>query len=265
MRRTLLSDMRKAWVCLRADRLGLRLTDASTREMLSGVRTPLPYHRRIAFEDGTSCWFCSQRNSRWFSVIDPVRINSSTAHTRSLAPQRSMLTKSEGQIPALRDTLAEKHVTKILKCFTISAAPYIYICIYIYTHTHTHSLQYRDAGRAKEIKRNGTAVNAACQGNLSACHFGHSCQRFVNPGLLDSSCPSVRPFRVYQPGLHTGRISVKFDTGNFYKCLSRNFCKCLCETSVNVCREISVNVCRETPTLIKIEKKEKMRRTNYLL
>ena len=26
------------------------------------------------------------------------------------------------QIPALRDTLAEKHVTKILKCFTISAA-----------------------------------------------------------------------------------------------------------------------------------------------
>jgi hypothetical protein len=38
-----------------------------------------------------------------------------------------MLTKSEGhcyvQTPALRDTVAEKHVTKILKCFTISAAP----------------------------------------------------------------------------------------------------------------------------------------------
>jgi hypothetical protein len=27
------------------------------------------------------------------------------------------------KIPALRDTLAEKHVTKILKRFTISAAP----------------------------------------------------------------------------------------------------------------------------------------------
>ena len=27
------------------------------------------------------------------------------------------------QIPALRDTLAEKHVTKILQCFTISATP----------------------------------------------------------------------------------------------------------------------------------------------
>jgi len=27
------------------------------------------------------------------------------------------------QIPALRATLAEKHITKILKCFIISAAP----------------------------------------------------------------------------------------------------------------------------------------------
>ena len=34
------------------------------------------------------------------------------------------------QIPALRDTLAEEHVTKILKCFTISAA----LCIYIYIY-----------------------------------------------------------------------------------------------------------------------------------
>jgi hypothetical protein len=33
------------------------------------------------------------------------------------------------KIPALRNTLAEKHVTKILKFFTISAAPYIYICV----------------------------------------------------------------------------------------------------------------------------------------
>jgi hypothetical protein len=30
------------------------------------------------------------------------------------------------KIPALRDTLAEKRVTKILKCFTISAASCIY-------------------------------------------------------------------------------------------------------------------------------------------
>ena len=39
MRRTLLSDMRKAWACLRADHLGLRLMDTSIRAMLSGVRT----------------------------------------------------------------------------------------------------------------------------------------------------------------------------------------------------------------------------------
>jgi hypothetical protein len=32
-------------------------------------------------------------------------------------------------------------------------------------------------------KRNGTAVNAACQGNLPACLIGHACQRFVSPGL----------------------------------------------------------------------------------
>ena len=111
MSRTLLSDM--AWACLRADRLGLWLTDASTRAMLSGVRTENSQpggflhvtepsscqcltHRRIAFGDGASCWFCSRRNSRWVSVIDPVWINSSTAHTHSLTPQRPMLTTSEG-------------------------------------------------------------------------------------------------------------------------------------------------------------------------
>jgi len=100
--------------CVCADRLGLRLTEASTRAMFSGVRTedgrPDGFlhvtepssrhcltHRRIAFGDGASCWFRSWRNPRWVSVIDPVRINSSTEHTSSLTPQRSMLTKSEGR------------------------------------------------------------------------------------------------------------------------------------------------------------------------
>ena len=120
----------------------LRITAWSvSREMLSGVRTedgrPRGFlhvtepssrhclaHRRIAFGDWASCWFRSRRNLRWVSVIDLVWINSSTAHTRSPTPQRSMLIKSETcvQIPALRDTLAQKHVTKMLKCFTISAA-----------------------------------------------------------------------------------------------------------------------------------------------
>jgi len=107
MRRTLFSDMRKAWACLRADRLGLRLTDASTRAMLSRMRTEdgrpggflhvkepssrycLTY-RRTAFGEGVSCWFCSRRNPRWVSVIDPVWINSSTTHIRFLTPQRSV-------------------------------------------------------------------------------------------------------------------------------------------------------------------------------
>ena len=42
------------------------------------------------------------------------------------------------QIPALRGILAEKHVTKILKCFTISAAPCICICVYIHIQVYIY-------------------------------------------------------------------------------------------------------------------------------
>ena len=127
MRCTLLSDMCKAWACLHADSLRMRLTDG--RHVTEPSSRHCFNHQRIAFGDGASCWFCSWRNPCWVSVTDPIQINSSTAHTRSLTPQHSMLTKSEGHClcstPALQDTLAEKHVTKILKCFTISAAPCI--------------------------------------------------------------------------------------------------------------------------------------------
>ena len=41
--------------------------------------------------------------------------------------------------------------------------------MYIYIYIHTCSAQCRDPGRAKEI---GTAVNAACQGNLSCAILG---------------------------------------------------------------------------------------------
>jgi hypothetical protein len=34
------------------------------------------------------------------------------------------------------------------------------VYIYIYTHTHTNYSQCRNAGRAKEIQKNGRAVNA---------------------------------------------------------------------------------------------------------
>ena len=30
------------------------------------------------------------------------------------------------------------------------------------------------------VPKNGTAVNAACQGNLSACHFGHTCHMLAS-------------------------------------------------------------------------------------
>jgi len=43
------------------------------------------------------------------------------------------------QIPALRDTLTEKHVTKMLKCFTISAAP---VYIHLYGPSSEMILQY---------------------------------------------------------------------------------------------------------------------------
>ena len=39
-------------------------------------------------------------------------------------------------------------------------------------------------------KRNtnfGIAVNAACEGNHSACHFGHACYRFINPDIGTTS------------------------------------------------------------------------------
>jgi hypothetical protein len=56
------------------------------------------------------------------------------------------------------------------------------LCVaYIYTY----SLQYRDDGRAKEIKNIGAAVNAACQGNLSSCHW------FNSPGIISQSVLSA--------------------------------------------------------------------------
>ena len=45
------------------------------------------------------------------------------------------------------------------------------------------SAQCGDAGWAKQIREIRTAVNTACQGNLSACHFGHACHGFVSAGL----------------------------------------------------------------------------------
>ena len=67
----------------------------------------------------------------------------------------------------------------------------MYVCMYIHTHTHTHTHCLRTQicvymhifftiwrrWSGKRNKNNETAVNAECQENLSACHFGHACHR----------------------------------------------------------------------------------------
>ena len=137
--------------CTRVKKLRITAWSVS-RAMLSGVRTEngrpggslhvtepssrhCLTHQLIAFGDGASCWFRSRRNQRWFSVIDLIRINSSITHTHvllllSVPCWLNLKVTAYVQIPALRDTLVEKHVTKILRCFTISAAA----CIKLFTY-----------------------------------------------------------------------------------------------------------------------------------
>ena len=67
------------------------------------------------------------------------------------------------------------------------------VCVYMCVHTHIYIYVYahilhnieRDAGRAKETKRNWTAVN-------TTCHFWHACHRFISPALSQQNaqtCP----------------------------------------------------------------------------
>jgi len=70
--------------------------------------------------------------------------------------------------------------------YTVCTQSDMCICVYIlykYTHTRTQifSSQCRDSGRARE-KKSGTAVKAACQGNVSTCHT-----RFARPALVFTS------------------------------------------------------------------------------
>jgi hypothetical protein len=46
-------------------------------------------------------------------------------------------------------------------------------------YMYTYCAQCGDGGRGKEILKNGTSVNVACQGKLSACHCEHACHRFA--------------------------------------------------------------------------------------
>ena len=51
----------------------------------------------------------------------------------------------------------------------------------MYTHTRTFFTIQTELWVGQN--KTGTAVNAACQGNLSACHFGHACHRFIRKGI----------------------------------------------------------------------------------
>jgi hypothetical protein len=55
----------------------------------------------------------------------------------------------------------------------------------------------------KRNKKNGTAVNDACQGNLSARNFGHACHRLVSPAL---GIPNRFVYLISLSALHSTRI-----------------------------------------------------------
>jgi hypothetical protein len=44
----------------------------------------------------------------------------------------------------------------------------------------------------KNLRKQITAVNAECQGNLSECSFGHLSHRFANPAVGCESAETVR-------------------------------------------------------------------------
>ena len=66
-------------------------------------------------------------------------------------------------------------------CICVCVCVYIYIYIYVYIHIHVlHNIETL-VGKEK-YKRNGIAMNAACQGNLSVWPVGHACCWFFGLG-----------------------------------------------------------------------------------
>jgi hypothetical protein len=93
------SDCSRRTPNIRAMFSGVRTEEARPGGFLHVTETSLCHcltHRRITFGDGASCLCSSRRNPRWVSVMYPVRINSTTAHTLSQTPKRYMSTKFEG-------------------------------------------------------------------------------------------------------------------------------------------------------------------------
>jgi len=145
MLRILLLDMPNTSACLCADRLGLQLMDANTQAMFLGVWS----------EDGRPGWLLHDRASSmplpylltdclwtWGFLLIQFRVKSTWSLCNGTCPNKQFhsihilyfpetLCWLTLQVTALvwtpvhNDTLAEKHIIKIFKCFTISAAPCI--------------------------------------------------------------------------------------------------------------------------------------------
>jgi hypothetical protein len=107
-----------------------------------------------------------------------------------------------------------------LQCYLVATVIHIQsvrsqMCVCVCTHTHTHILNNMET-LVGQNNKHGTAVNAACQGILSACRFGLAWQRFVSPfielqffplrmvsphSILTSSvCPSYHKEKREKPG-----------------------------------------------------------------
>jgi hypothetical protein len=64
------------------------------------------------------------------------------------------------------------------------------VCILVYSHV-LHNIETL-VGQEK-YKRNGTAMNAACKGNLSVWSVGHACRWFFSLGEGQCLRPSAGP------------------------------------------------------------------------
>ena len=67
-----------------------------------------------------------------------------------------------------------------------------------------------------------TTVNAACQGNLSSCHFGHACHKFVSP-TLRSSETSVNIYHSALPNIRKKADRYEHCSGNLKDSFSQLF------------------------------------------
>ena len=78
--------------------------------------------------------------------------------------------------------------------------------------TRVHNIQTLVGKKKGGGKKERTAVNAASEGELAACHFGHACHMFFSPGVearLRAGLPShvsIPRFRLFCTPKRSGRL-----------------------------------------------------------